>query len=154
MSSPVPTEPPETPARPAPDAQESPEGVQEGADTGEGVSEALRAVYVAGPMAGYDDLNRPAFRAAAQVLRETGALVVNPHDVEPHWHRGDCPRSYATNPDGHAAACYLKSALRAMLECSEIHLLPGWESSVGARLELSVAAAVGMRVTFAGGARW
>lgn len=43
-------------------------------------------------------------------------------------------------------------ALPSMLGCPEIHLLPGWEASVGARLELSVAAAVGMRVTFAGGA--
>jgi len=108
------------------------------------------AVYVAGPMTGYPNLNREAFRSAEHQLRAAGRLVVNPHDVEPHWHDGrDCPPSYAVSDDGHAAACYLRSALRVMLECAEIHLLPGWEASVGARLELSVAAAVGMRVTFA-----
>lgn len=152
MTVPVPTEPPETPGAGVERAAAGLAGVPEGNGSLDAGAGDLRAVYVAGPMAGYDDLNRPAFRAATLAIRETGALAVNPHDVEPHWHRGDCPRSYATNPDGHAAACYLKSALRAMLGCSEIHLLPGWEASVGARLELSVAAAVGMRVTFAGGA--
>jgi hypothetical protein len=107
-------------------------------------------IYVAGPMAGYPDLNREAFRVASLRLAQAGRLVLNPHDVDPHPHPGrDCPRSYAVSDDGHAAACYLRSALRSMLGCDEIHLLPGWEASVGARLELSVAAAVGMRVSFA-----
>src|SRR6185436_4772866 len=92
--------------------------------------------YIAGPMAGMPDLNRPAFRRAAEHLRNAGHAVVNPHDIAPHAHEGPCPRSYATNPDdGHAAACYLRTCLKAMLECRAVVMLPGWEASVGSREE-------------------
>lgn len=109
----------------------------------------MTRIYLAGPMAGYPDLNRQAFRDTAWTLHLAGHQVVNPHNEMPDDHDGDCPRSYAVN-DGHSAACYLRACLKVMLDCDEVHLLPGWESSVGARLELQVAAACGLKVTFAG----
>ncbi len=106
-------------------------------------------LYIAGPMAGHYDLNRAAFARAADHLRDGGHSVVNPHDLAPHAHDGPCPPSYAINPDGHSAACYLRAAIVAMLGCREIVLLPGWETSVGARTELLTAAPCGLPVRFA-----
>jgi len=113
-------------------------------------------IYLAGPMTSYPDLNRPAFQAAYERLRAAGLDVCNPHGIAPHAHDGDCPRSYAVT-NGHGAACYLRTCLAALLTCDEIYLLPGWETSVGARLEFQVAASVGMRITLADhaeGLRW
>ncbi len=39
-------------------------------------------VYIAGPMTGIKNLNRPAFRAAAKRLRSLGFRVVNPHELK------------------------------------------------------------------------
>ncbi len=114
-----------------------------------GEAAVIPRFYIAGPMAGYPDLNRAAFQRAADLLRDSGHTVVNPHDLAPHEHEGPCPRSYAVNPDGHAAACYLRAAVRAMLDCSEVVMLPGWEASVGARTELGTATPCGMPIHFA-----
>ncbi len=105
-------------------------------------------IYLSGPMAGHDHLNEPAFRAAAKTLVEQGHPTVVPHDIQPADHPGDCPRSYAANAGGHSAACHLRGDLLIMLVCDEVAMLPGWEASVGARLELNVAAAVGLPVRF------
>lgn len=104
--------------------------------------------YVIGPMAGYIDLNRTAFAAAADALRDRGYTVLNPHSIKPHSHPGQCPRSYATNPDGHSAACYLRPAIAALLTCRQAFVLQGWEASVGGRAEMFVAATVGIPIVF------
>lgn len=103
-----------------------------------------RRVYVSGPVTGYPD----AFRRAADNLARAGHVPVVPLDVQPDTHDGDCPRSYSDGPK-HSSACHLRADVRALLDCDEIHMLPGWEASVGARLELQVATAVGMTVSFA-----
>ncbi len=38
-------------------------------------------IYLAGPMTGLPDLNRPAFDAAERRLTEQGHFVINPHDL-------------------------------------------------------------------------
>lgn len=105
-----------------------------------------RRVYIAGPMTGIPDLNRDAFTAAAERLRAAGYDVVNPHDIPPHHHDGECPQSYATSDDGHSAACYLRTCFAALLACDHIHLLPGWNRSIGATRELDIACWVGIPV--------
>lgn len=105
-------------------------------------------IYIIGPMAGYMNLNREAFDYAAERLRSLNFTVLDPHTLKPHQHVGPCPMSYAINPDGHSAACYLRAAIPAMLRCKRVFVLEGWESSVGARTELFVATTVGMPVTF------
>ncbi len=89
-------------------------------------------VYVSGPMSGYAEYNFPAFMEAAQELRHRGFVVINPaelnidHDVR----------------QSDYAAC-LTIALQGLLLCNAIYLLPGWEKSRGAVLELRIAAALG-----------
>ena len=82
-------------------------------------------LYIAGPMTGLPDYNFPAFYAAAAHLRGMGHEVVNPAELpapdDPTWEK------------------YLRGALRAMLTCEAVVLLPGWVKSNGARLERMVA---------------
>lgn len=107
-----------------------------------------RRIYIGGGMTGLPDLNRPAFKAAAARIEAQGHEPVNPHDLDPRPHDGDCPDSYAVSDDGHSAACYLRPCFQALLGCDELHLLAGWESSVGANREFMVATWSGIPVTY------
>lgn len=89
----------------------------------------MARVYIAGPMTGIAELNRPAFELAAEHLRVMGHDPVIPGDLHPPG-----------TPYGEA----LRNALRAMLECEQYTLLHGWGNSRGARLEYEIANAIGM----------
>lgn len=89
-------------------------------------------VYVSGPMTGVPELNHPAFNKLAETLRAEGKTVFNPAEVAgaDNWVWGD----------------YMRVDLKALMDCTEICMLPGWEKSRGARLEIYVAMALGMSV--------
>ena len=96
--------------------------------------QAARAnrVYVAGPMTGIPDFNYPAFNAVADQLRALGYEVENPADhgiVE-----------------GAQWADYMAYDLTRLGLCGVIALLPDWEHSKGARLEVLIAERLGMTV--------
>ena len=82
-------------------------------------------LYIAGPMTGLPNYNFPTFHAAAAHLRCMGHEVVNPAELPA--------------PDDPTWENYLRGALRAMLTCEAVVLLPGWVLSNGARLERMVA---------------
>lgn len=108
-------------------------------------------IYIAGPITGYPDLNESAFRHEAERLRAVGHEPVIPHDIEAHEHEGDCPPTYSKPMPGHGSACFLRADIKTLLECDAVRMLPGWEHSVGARLEHSVAAHCGIPIAYAGG---
>lgn len=85
-------------------------------------------IYLSGPVTGIKDFNYPAFRAEAARLRALGYIVENP----------------AENPAQSSWGDYMKVALRQMLTCDVIAVLPGWAKSRGAWLEVSIAERVGM----------
>ncbi|MBS1169536.1 MAG: hypothetical protein H6R01_454 [Burkholderiaceae bacterium] len=89
-------------------------------------------LYISGPMTGLPDYNRPAFHAAAAILRDRSYHVQNPAE-NPAPECGSWP-------------AYMRMALRQMLICDAIVLLPGWENSRGATEELRVAMTCGMTV--------
>lgn len=103
-------------------------------------------VYLSGPISGltkeeYTEL----FRRARQVATELGHEVVNPLEVNA------CADMSCVDlddpPEGqglHSWQCYLRYDLKEMLDCQAIAMLPGFEESRGANLELYVAEAVGM----------
>lgn len=105
----------------------------------------MSRIYLAGPMTGLPDLHRPAFTAAAAALAAAGHQPVNPHDLAPHRHEGNCPPAYAVN-NGHSAACYLRTCLAVLLTCDEVQLLAGWADSIGATREHSLARWTGIPV--------
>lgn len=105
-------------------------------------------VYISGPMTGYPDLNQDTFRRVARLVQGVGYTAVIPHDIEAYPHSGDCPTAYNENGGAraaeHAATCYLRADLRAMLTCDVVLLLDNWHTSVGARLEHDVAVTCGI----------
>ena len=88
-------------------------------------------VYIAGPITGYEDGNRAVFDAAEASLRAAGHEPVNPHAL----HGGALDLSHGE---------YMRTDLRAMLDCEAIHMLNGWGNSKGALLEYRVAQAIGL----------
>jgi len=91
-----------------------------------------RRIYIAGPMSGIEDHNFPAFNAQAEILRKEGWTVLNPadHGVVEGAEWGD----------------YLRHDLAGLVTCEAIYLLPGWEGSKGARLEVVVAEQLGLTI--------
>lgn len=92
-----------------------------------------KRIYVAGPMTGYAEHNRPAFNAAAEMLRAEGWDVENPAD-----------HPFGTIPWGDC----LRYDLIAVVGCEALFLLPGWSASKGATLEVSVAIQLGMKLLY------
>lgn len=89
-------------------------------------------IYLSGPMTGLPDNNFPAFHAIAQALRDAGEDVVNPAEINP-----DASLSWEE--------C-MRADIKALCDCDAIYLLPGWEKSRGAHLELHVAHRLGLKV--------
>jgi hypothetical protein len=87
-----------------------------------------RKVYIAGPMTGLPEMNRPAFSAAAAYLEDLGAKVMNP----------------AILPDGWEHHQYMRIAIPMMMECEVVAFLPGWQDSKGAQVEFTRSRAFAM----------
>lgn len=87
-------------------------------------------IYLSGPMTGIADNNFPEFHKWAELLRSTGYEVVSPAEIQ---------------EAGTWELC-LRADLRELCTCDGIALMPGWEKSKGANLELHVAHRLGMHV--------
>ena len=85
-------------------------------------------IYLAGPMRGYDDMNRPAFAAAAEKLRAAGHLVFNPAEHEA----------------GNLRANLAADTSWICLVAEAVVLLRGWRGSAGATAEHALATALGL----------
>ena len=89
-------------------------------------------IYLAGPMTGYADFNFPHFEKMAKILRDLGHDVINPAEIDmgpnPTW--GDCMRADIT----------------ALMTCTGIAMLRGWELSRGATLENHIAKGLSMQI--------
>lgn len=90
----------------------------------------MSRVYLSGPMTGIADNNFPAFHRWAAKLRADGLDVVSPAEIQ---------------EAGTWELC-LRADLRELCTCDTIALMPGWENSRGAHLELHVAHRLGMKV--------
>jgi glycosyltransferase involved in cell wall biosynthesis len=83
-------------------------------------------IYLSGPMTGLPDYNRPAFAEVAEELRSQGKSVFNPGDIGPT--ENIMPRAW-----------YMRKDLEALMKSDSVYLLPGWENSPGAQLEVEIA---------------
>lgn len=90
-------------------------------------------LYLSGPMTGLPEWNFPAFMAAAATLRAEGYEVRNP--AEHFEGRTDLPR-----------AEYMREDIAAVMASDQVCVLPGWERSKGARLEVAIAEELGLPV--------
>lgn len=80
-------------------------------------------LYIAGPMSGRPEFNRPAFNEAEAKLQAAGYDVLNP----------------ARQPDGLEYEEYMRRGFEDIGNADGVALLPGWRESSGARREVSFA---------------
>lgn len=93
-------------------------------------------VYLAGPMTGIPEFNYPQFAKHADDLRTRGFEVVSPHEL--------CDQSMSWR------LC-MKVNIKRLVECDMIAMLPGWDKSRGACLEMQIAQGLGLEFMFLGG---
>jgi len=104
------------------------------------------SIYIAGPMTGLPQFNIPAFDAMALRLREVGYKAVSPAELDDPEMRAISMAS----PDGAIATIESHGStwgdflsrdvkLIADSDIDAVVVLPGWETSRGARLETFVA---------------
>lgn len=113
-------------------------------------------IYLAGPMRGIPEFNFPAFHRWTKMLREEGHEVFSPAEHDNERHGADISKGNETGSEAHATATYnfnIREALAADLawicaEAEAIALLPGWETSRGARAEFETANALGLNFIY------
>ena len=89
-------------------------------------------IYIAGPMTGYEDYNRDAFNAEAEIMKLAGRTPLNP----------------AILPGGLTQAQYMDICLAMIRAADAIYLLNGYEESKGALAELAYAEKLGLEVYY------
>jgi len=82
------------------------------------------SLYLSGPMRGFPLHNYPLFNEVANKLRQQGYEVVNPAEISTEG----VPRE----------TCMLRD-LKVLLGCESVAVLPGWEMSPGAGVEVATA---------------
>lgn len=109
-----------------------------------GFPDHVTRVYIAGKMRGLPRFNFDAFDHARDWLIEYGLDPVNPADLD----RAVGITGWTTDlPED-----FIYSALRrdfiALCSCDAIALMPGWETSLGAKAEYQVASWIGLVVFY------
>lgn len=100
-----------------------------------------RRIYIAGPMRGRPAFNYPKFNEAEKYLTTAGWLVENPARISEKF---GTPEQINESPS--LLARVVKYELDVVRSCDAIFLLPGWEKSEGARMELVYAIKTGQDV--------
>lgn len=107
----------------------------------------IMKIYLAGPMRGYKLYNFPLFDEYRNTLTIDGWSVVSPADLD-RQHGFDPIRLPADhdwmNFDGFEEC--IQRDLDALRQCQAIALMPGWHTSVGARMELAEALKLNLRI--------
>lgn len=112
-----------------------------------------KPIYIAGPMTGLPQFNIPAFERAARRLRAAGYKIISPVELDSQLVRDEAMAS----PDGAMPAGgkiggetwgeILGRAVRVIADqVGAIVVLPSWEKSRGARLEVFVALLCGLPI--------
>lgn len=93
-------------------------------------------IYISGPISGHEQAERQKyFNDVRAGLAQAGYEGVNPFDLHPldaSWENA------------------MKADLQELCRCDSILMLPGWEESRGAKLEMRVALELGLRIYFLG----
>jgi nucleoside 2-deoxyribosyltransferase len=93
-------------------------------------------IYITGPMTGYKDDNRPAFRDAAKKLRKHGAKVISPDELD----ELDPVKGEKTWES------YLARDIKHLSEATMGVALPGWKHSRGSLFEIFILKTLGKPV--------
>ncbi|BDC81810.1 DUF4406 domain-containing protein [Aeromonas hydrophila] len=87
-------------------------------------------IYIAGPMTGLPDFNRPAFYGVMREISHAKVVPLNP----------------AILPDGLEQHEYMAICIEMVKIADALVMLPGWEGSEGAFAEYTLAKKLGKRI--------
>jgi len=111
-------------------------------------------IYIAGPMTGIPHYNFPAFDKATEMLRSRGHDVSSPADMDrtAGFDAMDLPEDsdWGFIPEGFDIDACLVRDIDAIRWSDAVYLLPGWEDSVGCKMEKAVAEFLRKKIIFAG----
>lgn len=93
----------------------------------------MTTVYLSGPMTGIPEFNCPSFKDAAKRYREKGYDVLDPSEN----FSGDT---------GRPRRDYMRADIQFVLDADAVAVLPGWQGSAGARLEVAIARELGIPI--------
>ena len=105
-------------------------------------------VYIAGPMTGHDRYNEAAFLAARDALKHRGHNVITPFDLNDmvwfrntgrHFDPGTDKCDWDTPEHATILREMLTEDMVAVLAADAVYVLPGWQRSRGATVEVLVA---------------
>jgi hypothetical protein len=99
----------------------------------ENETKEIRIVYLSGPMSLKPEHNFPAFEAAAKDLRFRGFKVISPHEND----NGNTDKSWLY---------YMKMDIKSVADSDMIVVLPGWEKSKGANVEVNLGRSLGYSI--------
>ncbi len=91
-------------------------------------------IYVAGPMRGYDEYNKPAFEAAKNLIKQDfknqgiEVQVIIPDDILSEELNGPLPMEM-----------HIRADVEVVLNATIVYMLRGWEKSKGASAEHAIA---------------
>lgn len=108
------------------------------------------AIYLSGPMTGKPNYNRELFNEVAEALTEGGWAVFNPaaNELELFGSYEACDKALVEDRQ-EALRMLLRADLEYITQWAEaIAMLPGWETSLGARAEHATAVALGLQIIY------
>lgn len=111
----------------------------------------MAKIYLAGPMAGIPDYNRPLFYEVAEALEDGGwDEVFNPADNDVKLFGSFEACDEAIKADRSAALRLMLGSDLAWIakNADAIAMLPGWERSYGARAEHVLAVALDLEIIY------
>lgn len=103
-------------------------------------------IYIAGPMTGYKDWNFPAFFEVEEQLIKLGHEPVNPAHNDGATVQAALESAGKPEAPNNPWRWYMRRDLPHVLEVDAICVLPGWQKSKGASLEVTVAKAIGLPI--------
>lgn len=92
-----------------------------------------KTIYLCGPMTGIPNYNFPLFHAEASRLRTMGFTVINPAETD----NGDTSRDWAY---------YMRKDITQLMQADAVVVLPDWEKSKGAKIEVNLAKELGIEI--------
>jgi hypothetical protein len=111
----------------------------------------MSTCYIAGPMTGIPGFNYRAFDEARDILRTHGWKVISPADLDRQNLGIDFSGMTGNEDLSPWRQKFARQDMEALLKVERLFVLEGWEQSVGARNEMTMAAMLGVPIcTFPG----
>jgi hypothetical protein len=98
----------------------------------------MKILYISGPMRGFPRYNFAAFEVACKTLRDAGYTVISPHEID--LHLGFDPDKPLDQQNANFSLTkFLRRDVESIIDADAVVTLPGYENSIGAKMEIGVA---------------